>query len=226
VFLSSYCFSQTVVLEQKGNQLNPDKKYGPNLKRYSNLSFGYGWFYQKYTDKNYQINFPRSIQLTLSRRSKYKLSSLFAIGNEIGLAFKNINLKNNNTALLSPNINRINRLSIGGSIYWRTNFDKKRGNRLGYFLDLGAGLDYFYLNKAISELDLPSSSYGSIRISYTGLKELKPVDYFCFARIGAERVNVIFQFILNEQIKDPSKSTLIIKNLPTFKAGIEVNPKK
>ena len=226
MFLSSYCLSQTVVLEQKSDQLNPDKKYGPNLKRYSNLSFGYGLFYQKFSDKNYQINFPRSIQLTISRRSKYKLSSLFAIGNEIGLAFKNINLKNNKTALLSPNINRINRLSLNGSIYWRINFDKKRGNRLGYFLDLGTGLDYFYLNKAISELDLPSRSYGSIRISYTGLKELKPFDYFCFARIGAERVNVIFQFILNEQIKDLPKSTLIIKNLPTFKAGIEVNLKK
>ena len=152
-------------------------------------------FYQKFSDKNYQINFPRSIQLTLSRRSKYKLSSLFAIGNEIGLAFKNINLKNNKTALLSPNINRINRLSLNGSIYWRINFDKKRGNRLGYFLDLGTGLDYFYLNKAISELDLPSRSYGSIRISYTGLKELKPFDYFCFARIERNVFSKEFGFV-------------------------------
>jgi hypothetical protein len=224
--VSRFCFSQTVVLEQKGNQLNPDKKYGPNLKRYSNLSFGYGFFFHKNSEENYQINFPRSIQLNLSRRSKYKLNSLFAIGNEIGLAVKNINLKNNTVSILAPNINRINRLSINASLYSRINIDKKRGNRLGYFLDIGVGLDYFYFNKAISELDLPSSSYGGIRVSYTGLKELKRFDYFCFARIGAERVNIIFQLILNEQIKDQSKSALIIKNLPTFKAGIEINLKK
>jgi len=227
IFVSStFCFSQTIVLEQQGKELNPDKKYGPNLKKYSNLSFGYGFFYQKNNSDNYKINFPRSIQLNVSRRGKNKINSLFAVGNEIGLTFKNINLKNNSSTTLAPNISRINRLSINGSLYSRVNFDKKRGNRLGYFLDIGAGADYFYFNKAISILDLPSNSYGGIKVSYIGLKELKRIDYFCFARLGAERVNIIFQFILNEQIKDLSKSTLIIKNLPTFKAGIEINLKK
>jgi hypothetical protein len=226
VFLSSYCFSQTVVLDQKGKELNPNKKYGPNLKRYSNLSFGYGVFYQKHNSNNYQINFPRSIQINLSRRDKYKVNSLFAVGSEVGLAFKNINLKNNSIVPLGPNISRINRLSINGSLYSRVNFDRKRGNRLGYFLDIGIGSDYYYISKAISELDLPSVSYGGIKVSYNGLKELKRLDYFCFARIGAERVNVIFQIILNQQIKDELLSTLIIKNLPTFKAGIEINLKK
>ena len=223
---STFGVAQTVVLEQKGKQLNPDKKNGPNLRRYSNLSFGYLFLYQKRSADAYQINFPRSIQVNVSRRGKRKLNSLVAVGNEFGFTFKNINIKNNPIVALGPEINRINRLSINGSLYSRINFDKKRGNRLGYFLDIGAGVDYFFFNKAISNIDLPSISYDGIKVSYNRIKELKPIEYFSFARLGAEKINIIFQLLLNEQVKDLSKSILITKKLPTFKAGIEINLKK
>jgi hypothetical protein len=208
-----------------GEELNPNKKFGPNLKRYSNLSLGLNTFFQNQSDENYKINFPRSFQINFSRRGKQKLNSLFSFGNELGFAFKNINLKNNIPTGLVSNMVRLSRLSAIGSFYQRLNLDKNRGNRLGYFIDFGAGIECFFFSKAISEFDIFSSSYNGIKVTYRGLKELRRFDYFCYARIGAERLNIIFQIILNEQIKDKINSSLITKNLPTFKAGIEINLK-
>jgi len=221
--------AQEVVLEQKPDQL-AHTGFGPNKAWFAQLSIGYGTLIGDGANANgLSINNWRSNDLDISIKMKRKINGLLSVWLEPGYHYAAYNINQTEPKLTDslfwpgngPLKHVKERFATEGLLlnaFLRLNFDPKRGNYLGDYLDLGAGGD---INIDQEYLAIDKNSDGSVkRTSFSNIPYMNGFGYHVFARIGLNWLAITFNYRLSGVFKNQYN----IPEPSVFTAGIEINP--
>jgi hypothetical protein len=168
----------------------------------------------------------QSIGFKYGTKFKFKICNYYAIGLDINYDYTSYRIRQDSTKIL-PDSNlhfreRISFQSINAALFNRFNF-KKRGDRLGTYLDLGAYYGWLYRGNHFTKDKNQYNSPGYSKYTIVRNKKVSYVNnynYGFFARLGGEylSLNVSYRF-----------SDLFVKNyivnypeLPRLFFGLEI----
>ena len=224
--LAQNAISQDVVLEQKPDQFTGGT-FGANKDWFAQLSFGFGTLVGK-SDPGLSYNDWRSNDIRIGVKFKRKISGLLSVWLEPEYHYAAYNINQSGPKVTDslfwfglPINHEKERFATEGILlngFLRFNFDTKRGNFLGYYLDLGAGADIIADREYLT---IDKRSDGSqVRASVTNIPYMNNLNYSLIARIG---INWI-AFTLNYRMSPLFKSQYNIPEPAFITAGIEFNP--
>jgi len=218
---------QTVLIKQTipENFEDIDNGYGPNRKHFSYPFFAIGQHVEGYSHENDTAISPiygKSIEIRFGTRTRIKMNKLLAFGIDYELDYSShfINLKDNFAlANFSPDVikAKYQTLSIGGASYFQLNFEPKRGNQLGTYLDFGIYGGYNFSRKYSQTIKM-----GKEKSVYT-LKRLQNFDklnYGAIVRFGKNVWAVYAKYRYSNSFKD--KATNGNYELPRLTFGFEL----
>jgi hypothetical protein len=133
-----------------------DSDFGPNRRRYNHPYVGFGVTYDIYEPgfaDNVAMGLPnRSFMFSSGYTSKLKLSRIFALGFDYSLNAKNISVTQIGQISQINDVNTFNRekfsfFNLGTAPWLRINFDRKRGDILGKYIDLGGYANWHFAHR-------------------------------------------------------------------------------
>jgi hypothetical protein len=202
--------------------------FGPNEKYFVQFSSGLGCLVGK-GDSRLDINDLRSTDFQIGIKFKRKISGLLSVWLEPSYhnAAFNLNQGNNKTltdSLFWGNTHykherehfAVEAFNLSG--FLRFNFDTKRGNYLGYYLDLGAGADLYLGKEYLADDNKPDGSRATT--NYTDLPYINNFGYNVFAKIGINWLALTFNYRLSHIFK-PGYG---LPEPPVYTVGLEINP--
>jgi hypothetical protein len=226
VFAIHHSIAQDVVLDQKPDE-GLKSRFGPNKDYFMQFTMGFGTLIGA-SGKNLSYNDLRSNDLRAGIKFKRKISGLlsFWLEPEYHYAAYNINQsgpKITDTLFRAsiPTKHEKERFATEGILvngFFRFNFDPKRGNFMGYYLDLGAGVDFILDPEYLAIDKEPNGS--TLRSSYSNIPYMNTIGYNATAKIG---INWL-AFTFNYRLTSLFKSRYNIPEPPAITVGIEVNP--
>jgi hypothetical protein len=231
LFIAFQANAQKVMLEEKPD-VAANTRFGPNLDYFMQFTFSYGMLVGKGDDR-LPINNWRSSDFTAGLKLKRKINGLLSVWLEPKYHYAAYNIRQTDSINIADKMfetgNKIKHVkerfateSILLNGFLRVNFDPKRGNYLGNYLDLGAGVD-FMLGKEYLSLDKVSGgpTDGSIkRTSYTGLPFMNDIGYNTFARLGFNWIAIGFNYRMSSLFK----SQYGYPEPPAYTVFIDINP--
>ncbi len=139
IFTYNSLNAQEVLLHENVASDTITPKFGPNRLHFLHLYVDYAFFVDD-GEKGAAVLHGNTAHLDIGFRYKYKISNFYAIGGDIAINSTRFHLKQNDKKIL-PNtkINdkeRYDLTTLQLGFYNRFNFGK-RGNFLGYYIDLG-----------------------------------------------------------------------------------------
>jgi hypothetical protein len=229
LFLNSGMLSaQEVILEQKPDP-SANSSFGANKAWFAQVTLGVGTLVGTGTsDNKLSINDWRSNDLSIGIKMKRKINGLLSVWLEPEYHYASYNINQTEPKITDslfwpngPQKHEKERFATEGILvnaFLRFNFDPKRGNFLGYYLDLGAGSN-IVIDREYLSLDKKSDG-SEVRTSYSNIPYMNSIGYTAFARIG---INWL-AFTFNYRLSSLFKSQYNIPEPSAFTAGIEINP--
>ena len=211
--------AQTKLLEIDHKKDTIPHTSGPNLKLYTHFFLGYG-FVAGASEPGAKIKYGFSNDLSFGMRRKRKISALYSLGFDFFYHVTAFHLVQDSTKILPNGLLhdkekfKFNMFSLG--FYNRFNFDTKRGNYMGNFIDIGIAGDWNFLINAISKDQVKGGNLIKIRMSKLGYTN--PMNYHLYTRIGFNR----FIFTASYRMNDLFKPAYNFPELPRLTAGFEV----
>jgi hypothetical protein len=203
LFFSLSSSAQTVLLDIDTKEQQRKIDFGPNLKRFTHLTFHIGALASK-DRQGARIIYGSSINLSLGIRKKFKISPAYSLGYDLEWQFTDYKFKQKQGKIFPDTIiNNVSQrldyayLSLG--FYNRFNLDPSRGNFLGTFLDLGINGNFNYAVKKISKNELEKN----VR-SKSVLSNMPFVNTFnsnFYARFGRSHISFFCSYRLIELFK-------------------------
>lgn len=140
-------FAQDVVFEEDVEDYSELGEKGQNLKKFNHSYYSYGFVLGENLP-GAKIHYGSSGFTEFGFRHKHKFNNVFSGGFDISARFQfNSLLQEAGKILPDTIINRkenLNFYSLGGDLYFRINFSKRRGNLIGLYMDLGVRSDLNY----------------------------------------------------------------------------------
>jgi hypothetical protein len=229
IFLFSFfaASAQKVMMEEKPD-VSSNSKFGPNQDYYLQWTLSAGALIGS-GDTRLPVNDLRSTDFSTGFKFKRKINGLLSFWIEPKYHYA------------SYNINQVDNKTIADSLFWgpiktkhvkerfstesfmlngffRINFDPKRGNYIGTYLDLGAGLDFILDKEYVAIDNEPNGS--ELRTSYSKLPYMNSLNYNGFARLGFDWWAVGF----NYRLSGIFKSQYGLPEPPAYTISIEINP--
>lgn len=161
------------------------QKFGANRAHYIAAHMAFG-FVPSNGEVGAPTDFWRSSHFQFGIRYKRKLNNTFSVGSDLSWKIFTVGIKQENGKTLPDTLQHrrqnvaTNNFSLGG--FLRINFDPKRGNKLGTFLDLGASADWSFFYSEFTKNELPDGSIVDITKYRTNTNE--PFSYYLNARLG------------------------------------------
>ena len=225
--LSSELVSAQVILIQEN--VNADtvlSDVGPNRRKYSSGFYSIGMLFGQPDSTGSAINSKSSFHFQLGGRTKYKLNNVFSWGIENMLDYKSFRIKQNDEKTFGGDVIHKKEtfivLSYELLLFTRINFDPKRGDHLGKYLDLGAygGFNFIKRHKVV---DTVNTQYGFERGKYimSNLKYVEKFNYGVTARIGWWGLSLYCNYRLSNLFK--RYQSINYQELPRFEAGINID---
>ena len=200
--------------------------FGPNEENYFHSFYGIGLVAGP-SDTGVHLNYGVSYLTVGGLRYKRKLSGMFAVCLEIGGRYGEFNISQphrnyflDTTFWHKSSVNHRREkmtsygLDAGGAL--RINFDPKRGNYMGRYLDLGANGSFVLTRTYITVDDLPEAR---LRSKFTGFPYINPFQYELTGKLG---FNVLALFVryrmsnfFKEQYHFPEFARIVV--------GLELN---
>jgi Outer membrane protein beta-barrel domain len=206
-----------VVLEKdaKADTLVPS--FGKNRFFYMHNTIGYGVNILNQSNA-YETELPGSGNFMFGYTFKWKVSNFFAFGFDLMWNSYDYQLKQDDNKLFPDSLThdkqKIMFNDISVSPYIRINFDVKRGNYLGYYLDLG-GYGAFHLNRKLYTKDILSSEEVS-KTYISKYKALEKYNYGLYARLGFNTVTVFAKYRMSELLIENG-----VNDLPPLTVGLQ-----
>ncbi len=206
--LLSPSFAQHAVLRENTRNLFEKKSdFGPALKKFNHLFFGFGLMYDNPNLQNIRLTAWRSNSLSAGWRHKLSLLKFYAIGYDIYYQYNDFRIKQIPGKIFPDSAlhtsEKLNFHQLGIELYQRFTF-YQRGNLMGLFLDLGIYANYNYLIK-YKEFDFFPNYVNNAQkrtIVYRYLNYVENYHYGIHARIGLNRVVLATEYRLSPLIKD------------------------
>lgn len=182
---------------------------------YSSLRFSTGLF-----ENAVPINVLRSGQYVVGFRNKIRINNFFAIGFQAELNRSRFGITQDAGKIVPDTIINdkesfmIDHADAG--FYFRINFDKRRGNYMGHFLDIGC-----YGGYNIRRFHFTQNETFDGRIQKLWEKQvsyINPLQYGVFARIGINRYGITAHYMLS----DIFTASSAFQQLPKFSFGLEI----
>jgi len=201
--------------------------FGPNEANYVNYVFQFGTLVGM-GDPKLPINDLFSNEVSTGFKYKRKFSGFFSAG---------VDLRYHYAAF---NINQVDNKPVPDTVFWgkpvkhekerfstqgilvsgflRFNLDPHRGNFMGYYLDIGGGID-LVLGKEYLAIDKkPDGSLVTTTID--NLPYMNTLNYYTFAKLGVDWVAVCFTYRMSTLFK----TEYHFPEPPVCSVGIEINP--
>ncbi len=225
LFLAS-CFlflqvnAQEVILHQDVTADTVTPVLGPNYRHFLHSFIGYGVLLGGTEGGGTAIRYGNSGDVLFGLRYKYKVSNLFAWGAEAYYraavySIRQDSLKTFPDTLINDK-ERLNFNNLTAGLYLRFNFEKKRGNRVGNFLDLGGYGEWTFRLTQFTRNKLPDGRV--VRANTTGLDYYNAFNYGVVARLGFNR----WVFFASWRFSILFKEAKNIPELPRLTAGLQV----
>jgi hypothetical protein len=220
LFISLKGFSQTVLMEEKVENDTLVKKIGPNSKHYFSNYISYGLIIGNPEANSAPIKYGNSYGYELGIRYKRKFTNIYAMCFDLGYSMNSFSYKNTGSINYYKHYTRFN--NIKGAYYQRLNFDKKRGNEIGKFIDVGAyaewiiGSNYKYaykINPSGSSIDAKN-----VEVKFRRLNYVNPYNYGLTVHLGFNRLIVFMNYRLSNLFKDSYNTP----ELPKYIAGLQI----
>jgi len=218
--------AQDILLDQKPDE-GLKNQFGPNKAYFIQFTMGVGTLVGTGAP-GLSYNDLRSNDLKIGVKFKRKISGLvsFLLEPEYHYAAYNINQgspKITDTLFWASNAanHQKERFGTEGILlngYFRFNFDPKRGNFMGYYLDLGAGAN-FVLDREYLAID-KEQNRSVLRSSFSNIPYMNTLSYDLTAKIGINWVAVVFSYRLTSLFK----SEYHIAEPAAYTVGVEINP--
>ncbi|NLJ07990.1 MAG: hypothetical protein GX437_10005 [Sphingobacteriales bacterium] len=210
-------FGQVRLFSEEVEDFSRDKGFGPNQKHYVQFLFTYGSYFGK-SNPGAVVNPFVSTYFSLNLRYKLKLSRNFALGSELEFPFSSFHLSQEQGKIFPDTILHLNERievnEIRGSLYFRVNFNKRRGEYLGTFADVGMKSGWIY---AFYHHTLDKTNGIKVHTTYNGYDFYKPLINYWYIRLGFDKVS----FILMKRFSSFFKPSVAYPDLIKYSAGIE-----
>lgn len=230
-----FCFAFTQVsaqrellAEDRTEKNDTTPSFGINEANFFHFRTGMGMIFGPEGD-GVGFGFGRSLEPFIGFRYKRKLSGMFSIGLDPTYKYSafNFNDKDKN-AFLDTNFwgsgtdtfhnrEKIGLHSVGLGAFIRINFDPKRGDYMGTYLDLGAGGDFIFANEYITKGELQNGTM--VKTRYTRNPFISRFQYNYFARLGRNWLALTFAYRPSPIFKNSYNYPM----LPKYVAGVEFN---
>ncbi len=220
-------YGQTVLISDftPDDFSNIDGNFGPNRKYYiyNYLGGGIKSSLVKKLNEDF-ISLKLGSELNFGTRYRIGFGRVFAIIYDLQLnsSWNKINLKENPVIPISViNLKKVSYIyhQIGNSISTQFNFNPKRGNRLGTYLDLGVFGSYIYSNKFRYKLELADLSDNTV-VTIKKMEYFNKFIYGLIGRIGKEKFIFYGKFRLSDLFNNETSFTS--PELPRFTLGMEL----
>ncbi|PKP01627.1 MAG: hypothetical protein CVU11_14600 [Bacteroidetes bacterium HGW-Bacteroidetes-6] len=209
VVLLSGAQSQVVVMDETVTPLDtvrPD--LGPNGKRMFNTVMGFHLVIPTEVNDRAPVSLGASNGFRIGYVWKYRLNNVFSLGYMVDFNTFNFRYKQNtikdfpDTIIHQSQSVGIN--TLGAAVFFRINFDAKRGNIMGHYLDLGAYADLnisrYYRTKDENDLD------EIIRTRVSRLSFIEKYQYGVYAAIGLNRFVLYGRYRFSDVFNSPYMS--------------------
>ncbi|MBN8703293.1 MAG: hypothetical protein J0M08_09515 [Bacteroidetes bacterium] len=221
--ISVLSFSQEILLEQ--NVLEDEKPtlYGPNKKNYYHMYLGAGVLVGK-TDKP-ELEVKSGLQLMYGFRYKRRIASFYAAGFDVSFLMNRFNIQQDSLTIFPyKSINNkawLTLPAIQGEIYNRFNLNKKRGNHVGTFIDIGGYAQWVYNAKyvMINKFETANQSgAGKTKSINNNLVYTNDFIYGLNFRLGFNKYLIYCSY----RLTDVFKKQFIYPELPRINVGIQI----
>jgi len=220
-------FSQEVIIDEDVSERYSSNK-GPNERHYGHFYLGIGAIPDFDEETGSKINFWRSGNIVFGYRYKLKLLSFYAWGFDASYSQHNYFMGDDSDNPYNP----LNPLTLTTDekkyvitnndfsleFYQRINFGK-RGNSLGYYLDLGVSGQWNFMVKELvkQELDSNQAYYKKSRDVRRNPRYNEPFGYSAVGRIGIERWVIYGVYRISDYFNDD----YVIPELPRLSVGAQ-----
>lgn len=198
---------------------------GPNRDRYKSTYTSFGLLFGPTNNHASDILPYFSYNVQSGARLKLKINKVLSWGLESYFDFKSFRIKQSDEKTFggeAPSLHKKETFFVVAydlAIFTRINFDPKRGDFLGTYLDLGAYGGYNFLRRH-KIVDTVNNQFGFEKGKYiaSNLKYVEKFNYGVTARFGFGGMSVYFNYRLSNLFK-PFRDINYVE-LPRFEAGI------
>lgn len=210
--------AQRVIIYEDLREREQIPTYGPNRKHFLHSYYGMGFILGEPSGKGSNIRIPRSNNIEIGFRYKYKLSHHLSTGFDIAYLRNSFHLKQTDVKTFpdtelydSQNLVLSNLL---GGVYTRFNYGR-RGNYIGRFVDIGINASWIYRNRMFSMLTEDSVETEMI---VSGESHFNTFAYNSVLRVGFNN----FVFKSTYRLNDIFRENSGFDELPRFYFGLEI----
>ncbi|MFO8054185.1 MAG: hypothetical protein R6U19_03365 [Bacteroidales bacterium] len=215
--------AQSVLLEEKVDFYEDTSRRGPNRTHYHHMYSGWGMMFGITNDGVINTDPLLSHYFELGMRYKLKLGKYYSLGYELGLNSYNFCLDKDDENRSFPDTmqydkEKVNLFALSGGLYHRINIDKRRGDYIGNFFDMGVYGEWNYASRYFYK-----EEYGKDRkrkVSVYNPDYLNDFNYGVFIRGGYNRYVVFVRYRLSEHIDSDANTNY--HDLPPFNAGVQI----
>ncbi len=219
LWLCNSAFAQDVVLWDKMTDNSEKAGKGINSSSYNHFFAAWG-LCVSLLDNETNVRLLASNDYSFGIRQIYKLNNHLAAGYNVSyvrsiFSVKQVPGKNVHDTVLHNKENFL--ISRGDcSLYFRVNFDRRRGAYMGHFLDLGVwGGRNFMRQRMIED---KSENETTLRIWYKRVEYIEKYSYGAYAALGLNRYLIFARF----RLSDLFDVTCNFSQLPAFTFGLEI----
>jgi len=212
--------AQEVLLHEEVTADTVTPTFGPNYRNFLHSFMAYGAVFGGTEGGGTAIRYGNSGDFLFGVRYKYRVSNFFSWGAEAYYRALFYSIKQDSTKTFPDTlINDKERLTfhnLSAGLYLRFNFERKRGNRVGNFLDLGGYGEWTFRLTQFTRNKLPDGKV--VRTHITGLNYYNAFNYGAMARLGFNRLI----FFASWRFSDLFKSSKNLPELPRLTVGVQV----
>ncbi len=213
-------FGQTMILQVDRATDSIPATRGPNLKKFVHFFLSAG-FVAGADEAGARINYFSSGELGFGVRWKYKISTVYSTGFEWRVGYLANKLAQKTGKIFPDTIlndrERMDYNSLQLGYYSRFNLDPKRGNYMGYYVDIGIRGEWDFGIQHVTKNTLPDGS--SVTAIFSSLPYVNRFNYSVFGRAGLNKV----LFYASYRLSDLFEPGYHYPELPRLTAGIELS---
>lgn len=191
--------AQNIVLEQDVNADTTIPDFGKNRRHFVGSFVDFGFIAGQTTggDSIPENRMGSSWNLKYGVNYKLKVSNLYSILLQGSYQRSAFYFKSEDPVLSSKLITN----DAAAEFSNRFNFGR-RGDMIGYYLELGASAAYTFMNKSKTVEEAPDGAgHNKIKTSLHGLDFIEPMAYSAHARIGLNRFVLFGDYRLTDKLK-------------------------
>jgi hypothetical protein len=224
LLVSCFCFlqlkAQEVLLHEEVTADTITPTFGPNYRNFLHSFMAYGATFGGTEGGGTAIRYGNSGNFLFGLRYKYRVSNFFSWGADAyysGLfyAIKQDSVKAFPDTLINDK-ERLTFHNLSIAPYLRFNLEKKRGNRVGNFIDLGAYGEWTFRLSQFTKNKLPDGRV--VRATTTGLDYYNSFNYGAMARLGFNR----WIFFASWRFSNLFKASKNLPELPRLIVGVQI----